>query len=445
MMLHDTVYHFVGIKGSGMSALALILHGKGCQVQGSDQAQYFFTQQELENQNIPLLDFDEENIQPDLTIIAGNAYNDENNIELARAKQLNLPVIRYDQFLGQLMEDYISIAVTGSHGKTSTTGLLAHTLKELAPTSYLIGDGTGVGLEDATYFAMEACEYKRHFLSYKPDYAIVTNVDFDHPDYYQSIEDVFDAFSDFADQAKKGIIACGEDEYLRQLKTDIPVYFYGFSKECDTYVSNIERTVDGSSFDVTFQSKKLGRFQIPTYGRHNILNALSVITLLCLEGFEPLEIANHLTTYTGVKRRFSIKNIDDLIVIDDYAHHPVEIKATIDAAKQKFPDRSVIAIFQPHTFSRTVALLDEFAEALNLADEIYLADIFHSAREASGEVRIEDLHQKVKGHHDLISRDHLSPLMNYEDAVLLFMGAGDIDKISEQFSEAYSRLNKIQL
>ena len=444
-MLRDTVYHFVGIKGAGMSALALILHGKGFTVQGSDQPQYFFTQQELENQNIPLLEFDESNIQPGLTIIAGNAYNEENNVELARAKELNIPFIRYDKFLGDLMKSYTSIAVTGSHGKTSTTGLLAHTLKELAPTSYLIGDGTGVGLEDATYFAMEACEYKRHFLSYTPDYAVITNVDFDHPDYYTSIEDVFDAFNNFAKQAKKGIIVWGEDPHLQKVDVDVPVYSYGLSDSFDTYALNIERTVEGSSFDVVFQSKLLGRFQIPTYGNHNILNALAVITVLCLEGFEPLAIANHLTTYTGVKRRFSIKHIDDLIVIDDYAHHPVEIKATIDAAKQKFPDRSVIAIFQPHTFSRTVALLDDFAQALNLADETYLVDIFHSARETTGQVKIEDLQQKIKGHQDLISQDHLSPLMNYKDAVLLFMGAGDIDKISEQFSEAYSRLNKIQL
>lgn len=444
MINKNTTYHFVGIKGSGMSALALILHGEGFKVQGSDIGKYFFTQQELENQNVTMLDFDADNIQEGQTIIAGNAFGDDHP-ELVRARELNLPITRYHDFIGDLISQYTSIAVTGSHGKTSTTGLLSHTLKNLAPLSYLIGDGTGYGDESSTYFALEACEYRRHFLAYKPDYTIITNIDFDHPDYYRSIEDVFQAFQTFAMQAKKAIVACGEDEYLPELKANVPIYYYGFNEDFDVYATKIERTVDGSDFDVVIKGEHFGRFHLPAYGEHNILNALAIITVLQLEGFKATDIAQHLKTFGGVKRRFSVKQVHDLTLIDDYAHHPSEIRATIDAAKQKYPNREVVAIFQPHTFSRTVALLHEFAEALNLADEVYLVDIFNSAREAVGEITIQDLANLIKGDVEIISNEHLSPLMKYQDAVILFMGAGDIDQIARQFETSYAQLKPNKL
>ena len=444
MINKNTTYHFVGIKGSGMSALALILHGEGYKVQGSDIGKYFFTQQELENQEITMLEFDADNIQAGQTIIAGNAFGDDHP-ELVRARELDLPISRYHDFIGALISQYTSIAVTGSHGKTSTTGLLSHTLKNLAPLSYLIGDGTGFGDESSTYFALEACEYRRHFLAYQPDYTIITNIDFDHPDYYRSIEDVFQAFQTFALQAQKAIVACGEDEYLPSLNADVPIYYYGFNDDFDTYATKIERTVDGSDFDVVIKGEVFGRFHLPAYGKHNILNALAIITVLQLEGFPAEGIAEHLKTFGGVKRRFSVKQVHDLTLIDDYAHHPSEIRATIDAAKQKYPNREVVAVFQPHTFSRTVALLHEFAEALDLADDVYLVDIFNSARETVGEITIQDLADLIKHEVEIISNEHLSPLMKYQDAVILFMGAGDIDQIARQFETSYAQLKPNKL
>lgn len=443
-MNRETTYHFVGIKGSGMSALALILHGEGYRVQGSDISKYFFTQQGLELAGIPMFEFDAANIEPGLTIIAGNAFPDSHP-EIVKAKELGLSIYRYHHFLGQMIAGYTSIGVAGAHGKTSTTGLLAHTLKQLAPLSYLIGDGTGYGDESANYFALEACEYRRHFLSYQPDYAIITNVDFDHPDYFASIEDVFDAFQTFAKQAKKAVIACGEDTYLRQLELTQPIYYYGFDQSSDIYATEIQRTPAGSSFHAFMQGEDLGIFQVPTYGKHNILNALAVIALLYLEGFAAGEIATHLASFAGVKRRFSVKTVNDLTIIDDYAHHPSEIKATIDATKQKYPDKRCVAVFQPHTFSRTVALLNEFAEALNLADDVYLCEIFNSAREQSGTVTVADLANLIDKPVEIISQDHLSPLLAYQDDVILFMGAGDVDKLSQQFEQTYARLHPNRL
>lgn len=433
----ETIYHFVGIKGSGMSALALILHGKGYKVQGSDVETYFFTQKGLDDAGILILPFDEANIKPGLTIIAGNAFSDSHE-EIMKAKEMGLTVVRYHTFIGELIKNYTSVAITGSHGKTSTTGLLSHVLGGIEPTSYLIGDGTGFGREDAEFFVLEACEYRRHFLAYSPDYAIITNIDFDHPDYYQDIDDVFNAFDTFSSQVKKGIIACGEDAYVRELKGKYPVTFYGFDESNDVVAKNLTKDTTGSSFDVEIKGEFYGHFEIPSFGTHNVLNSLAVITFCWLEGLDKEKVAAELKTFSGVKRRFSERSISDMVVIDDYAHHPSEIKATLDAARQKYPSKEIIAIFQPHTFTRTVALLDEFAESLELADVVYLCDIFGSAREHDGQVSIQDLANKVKKGAEVLQVSNMSPLLKYHDAVAIFMGAGDVQKFEKAYEELLS-------
>ncbi|AQP52905.1 UDP-N-acetylmuramate--L-alanine ligase [Vagococcus penaei] len=436
MEIHkNNTYHFVGIKGSGMSSLALLLHQKGFNVQGSDVEEYFFTQHELEKENVSIMPFSEKNIDGDLVVIAGNAFPDS-HVEIKAALKKGMPVIRYHKFLGQFINDYTSIAVTGSHGKTSTTGMLAHVLSGVAPTSYLIGDGTGHGVPGAQFFAFEACEYRRHFLSYEPDYAIITNIDFDHPDYYKGIDDVFDAFQTFSSGVKKGIVAFGDDVNLRKLKTTVPIYYYGVTDKDDFQAINIERTTEGSRFDVLHNEKNIGHFIVPAYGLHNVLNALGVISIAYLEGLNMKEVSHELQTFNGVKRRFSEKQVNDMIVVDDYAHHPAEIKATIDAARQKYPGKEIIAVFQPHTFTRTIALLDEFAESLDLADKVYLCDIFGSAREDAGAVKIEDLGNKVSKGGQVLKVENLSPLLDYHEAVVIFMGAGDVQK----FEAAYEKL-----
>lgn len=431
----NKLYHFVGIKGSGMSSLALVLHEQGLPVQGSDIEKYFFTQRDLEKANIKILPFDAENVQPGMTIIAGNAFPDTHE-EIQRAKELGLEVVRYHDFIGDFIQNYTSIAVTGSHGKTSTTGLLSHMLTGICPTSYLIGDGTGHGDPQAEFFAFEACEYRRHFLAYSPDYVIMTNIDFDHPDYYTSIDDVFTAFQSMANQVKKAIFAYGDDAYLRKLEADVPIYYYGVSEDDDIQARNIERTTTGSAFDVYHKDEFVGHFTVPAFGKHNILNALGVIAVAYFEKLDQEEVAKELLTFPGVKRRFSEKIVADMTVVDDYAHHPAEIKATIDGARQKYPDKEIIAVFQPHTFTRTIALMDEFAEALDLADKVYLCDIFGSAREEQGDVKIEDLGNKIKKGGQVIKEDNVSPLLDFHDAVIIFMGAGDVQK----FEQAYEKL-----
>ncbi|MCP3025349.1 UDP-N-acetylmuramate--L-alanine ligase [Halobacillus sp. A5] len=430
-----TTYHFVGIKGTGMSALAQILHDSGETVQGSDIDKHFFTEEVLTEKNIPVLPFSADNIEEGLTVIAGNAFKDD-HAEIVKAKELGLPYYRYHEFLGEWLKQYTSIAVTGAHGKTSTTGLLSHVLNENYPTSYLIGDGTGKGNENSQYFVFEACEYRRHFLEYYPDYAIMTNIDFDHPDYFTSIEDVFQAFQQMAKQVKKGIIACGDDEHLQHIQANVPVLYYGLSDTNDFQAQNIHEDENGTTFDVFVRNTFYSTFTIPQYGTHTVLNALSVIAICHYEEMTESEISK-LSTFGGVKRRFTEKKWRDQILVDDYAHHPIEITATIDSARKKYPGREVVAIFQPHTFTRTKTFLKEFAQSLELADSVYLCDIFGSARENSGKLTIENLQELIPEATilDVTETEHLS---EHKNSVLLFMGAGDIQK----FQHAYEDISK---
>ncbi|WP_067727501.1 UDP-N-acetylmuramate--L-alanine ligase [Oceanobacillus damuensis] len=427
-----TTYHFIGIKGTGMSALAQILHDSGEKVQGSDVDKKFFTQEALEEKNIPIFPFSESNIKQEYTVIAGNAFS-EDHIEIQEAKKQGCTFYRYHEFLGEWLKQFTSIAVTGAHGKTSTTGLLAHVLDESFPISYLIGDGTGNGHVDSKYFVFEACEYRRHFLSYEPDYAIITNIDFDHPDYFTSLEDVVDAFQSMADKVKKCIVACGDDEELQKIHTKVPVIYYGFSATNDFQAQNVKETERGTEFDVFVRNTYYDTFTIPMFGNHNILNALAVIAICHYEGIQAEDIKK-LYSFKGVKRRFSEKKVGEQVIIDDYAHHPREITATIDSARKKYPGKQVVAIFQPHTFTRTKMFLQEFAESLSEADAVYLCDIFGSAREESGQLSINDLQDLIPDSF-LLELEHAEVLQVYKNSVLIFMGAGDIQKFQKAYED----------
>lgn len=431
-----TSYHFIGIKGSGMSALAQVLHDMNERVQGSDVDKYFFTQNPLEARGIPIYDFHKQNINPEHTIVASAAYNDDNE-EVAEANTQGLSVKAYPAFLGELASQFTSIAVTGTHGKTSTTGLLSHVLGSYRPTSYLIGDGTGKGEKDSSFFVFEACEYRRHFLNYRPDYAIITNIDYDHPDYFKDIDDVVDAFDEMATQVNKAIIACGDDEYLQTLNAPVPIVYYGIEGTHDFTAKNIQSNEDGTDFDVMIRGDYFGTFTIPGHGDHNVLNALGVIALCHYEEMPMETMKQRLADFPGVKRRFTEKEWGSQLLVDDYAHHPTEIKATIDAARSKFPEREIVAVFQPHTFTRTVTFIQEFADVLRLADVVYLCDIFGSTRERKGQTRIEDLLNLIP-EAQLLQLDDMDTLANHDDSVLLFMGAGDIQKYQSAYEERTS-------
>lgn len=365
------MYHFIGIKGSGMSALACMLKGIGEEVQGSDIEKYIFTQQAVEAAGIAIYPFDEKNINPDHIIIVGNHFP-STHVEVAAAYAIGKQVYRYHEFLGMLMKSYESYAVCGTHGKTTTTSMLAHTLEKVVPTGYLIGDSTGVLQKEHTHLVIEACEYKRHFLAYQPEYAIVTNIDLDHTDYYRDIEDYKEAFQTFVNQVKKTVVLFGDDENVRALEIRTDHLYYGLEDHNDVQAVQIEETQNGMKFDVLYHKQLFGTFELSLIGHHLLWNSLGVIAIGIASGLTYDQIAQGLRSFQGTKRRFEVSVQGDNIYVDDYAHHPTAIRVTIEAARKRYPDKTIVAVYKPDRYSRVVRFIDEFVAALQLADEICL-------------------------------------------------------------------------
>lgn len=420
-------YHFIGIKGSGMSALAQMLHDLGHGIQGEDIEEYIFTQAALESRRIPMYAFGAAPLPAtEMTVIVSNAFQDDHPA-VVRCKRAGYPIRRYHHFLGEWMKDYTSIAITGSHGKTTTTGMMTHALSAVRPTCSLIGDGTGNGSPNADLFIFESCEYRRHFLAYQPEIAVITNIDFDHPDYFADIHDVRSAFEEMASLVGSHLVACGDDAQVRLLHSRKKIMLYGFGTHNELRASDLAVESGGVAFNVQWRRAQLGRFWIPVFGQHNVLNALAVIgTALTLD--LDLELINHqMRGFAGVKRRFTEKQWKGNVLIDDYAHHPSEITATLEAVRSKYPEKKVVGVFQPHTYSRVEKLMEDFAVSLRGADDVFLCPIFGSAREMAGTVSIEQLCEQIPNA-QLISEHTVGDLTCYEDSVLVFMGAGDIQK-----------------
>ncbi len=427
-------YYFIGIKGSGMSALAQVLHDLGNFVQGSDVDTSFFTEKPLIERGIRILTFNKNNIsniKPNSVVIASNAISN-NHMEVVEARRRALTIIRYDEAVSQLVDRYISIGLSGVHGKTTTTGLLAHVIDALPNThcSFIIGDGTGKGVKATyQYFIYESCEYRRSFLKYHPNYCIVTNIDFDHPDYFSGLDDVQHAFHEMIQQVKEYVVACGDDIKVREVcSTKQKVLYYGFQENNDLIAYGIVTKDQGTEFQCRYKGVELGKFFVPLFGNHNVLNALAVIGMMIVIKKDYLEqIKDAFKSFPGVKRRFQEYVWSSNIVIDDYAHHPTEIVATLQAVRAKYKDRKVVAIFQPHTYSRLKKFLPQFAEALSKADAIYILDIYGSEREPySADVNIssQDLIQSIER-----AKKYRKDLMKkYHKSVLLFMGGAAVDK-----------------
>lgn len=421
---------FIGIKGTGMAALALLLNDLGYQVAGSDIDKYTFTQVPLSKAGIEVAQFDKNNIKNEgQVIIKGNAFKND-NIEVRTCEDKKITWQSYPDTVEEVIKMHVSIGVSGTHGKTSTTGILARVMSEAAPTSYLIGDGEGKGVKNSRFFVYEADEYRRHFLAYHPDYQIMTNIDFDHPDYFKDQDDYTSAFQTAADQTKKALFVWGGNERLKTLQAKVPKYTYGFESIDDFQAVNVKRTTEGSTFSVLAHGKNIGEFTVHLFGDHNILNATAVIAVAYTEKIPLDDIQKGLLTYQGAKRRFSEKDFGDINVIDDYAHHPTEMRATIQAARQKFPNKRLVVVFQPHTFTRTKKYASDFEKILRDVDKAYITPIYASAREAGGDITSSDLTAKIPGS-EVLDFDNIADLAKNKNSVIVFMGAGDIQKYED--------------
>ncbi len=425
--------YFIGIKGSGMSALATIMKNRGNNVVGSDVEKVFFTDEKLKSVGIVVESF--ECSIPDTTdlVILGNAFKDDHQ-QVLDAKAKGIEVIRYFDYLNKLAGIHAhSIAVAGTNGKTTTTSMIVSMLQSQKP-SYLIGDGNGFGNANDETFVFEACEYKNTFYNYHPEFAIINNVEMDHPDFFKDLDDVINTFQTFANNSANVIVNM-DDEPSMHLKPQGNKFYYfsKYNEQADMYMKNANKTNSGFDFDLFFQGESLGNFSLPFYGDHMIQNTLSSLLVGHLIGHDVESLVADLATFGGAKRRFEKYQIDEtrnITLIDDYAHHPTAIELTIDAVRQQYPERKLTILFQPHTYSRTIEFLDDFAKTLVAADQLFLAPIFGSIREAKGEITIDTLKDKVREIDCEVLIDEVSQIDNkLDNQIICLLGAGDIDKI----------------
>lgn len=435
------MYHFIGIKGSGMSALAQIMKKLDYEVQGSDVEKHFFTQIELDKLGVKLLPFNKDNITEDLTIVRGTTFNEENNEEVKKAKELNLTIYDYPQMLGKLTEQFETIAICGTHGKTTTTGILSHVLKETIGCNYLIGDGTGDAKKENKHFVIEACEYQQHFLNYYPTHTIITNIDLDHVDFYHNIEEIIDTFKQFVEQTKQQVIACGDDVNVRKLKSD-KILYYGLDEHNDIQATNIVLDENGACFDVYIKKELFGNFRLHIYGSHMIQNVLPIIYLAKTFGLSKEQIETNINTFKGVKRRFTETIIDTNVVIDDYAHHPNEINAMINSVRQKYPNKKLVTAFQPHTFSRTKEFYKDYIELFSKVDKAYFTEIYPSRekQEDYPDIKIGLITDKIPNS-EVITLEEKEKFADYKNTVILIMSPNELKLLTEGIKDVLKKEN----
>ncbi|CCZ57136.1 uDP-N-acetylmuramate--L-alanine ligase [Clostridium sp. CAG:762] len=391
-------YYFVGIKGTGMSGLACILNDLGNTVIGyDDYKEHKFTENELELRNIKI--YNDSSYQLTNEIVVYSAALDENHVELQRAKEKNLKILKYN----------------------------------IIGCSYLIGDGTGKSNKESDYFVIEACEYKRHFLAYHPYMSVITNIELDHTDYYKDINDMVDAYQSLLNNTKFKTVLCGDDKLVRKLTTHIDTMYYGLNDNNDIIAKNISYYKDYTCFDVYINDIFYGNIKIKLAGNHMVLNTLAVIGICNNLGLNKYDVIEQLETFTGAKRRYQIKEIENTIIIDDYAHHPTEIKATIEATRNKYKYKKIIALFMPNTYSRVKDFYKAFADSLNKADYVYLFDIAkgrenpNDFKGISSKLILDNLNNA-----EMITLNDEQKLLKHKGDVLLFMSCQNIYIIEEK-------------
>ncbi|MFH1640973.1 MAG: UDP-N-acetylmuramate--L-alanine ligase [Candidatus Omnitrophota bacterium] len=448
----DKHIHFIGIGGIGMSGIAQLFLSRGVKVSGSDIKKSKITE-ELKKQGARIfIGHCPENIKGADLVVYSSAIK-EDNPEFVQAKTKGVALIKRAQALADLMQNKIVITVAGSHGKTTTTSLVSCLLSEagLRPTAAIGGVlknmDTNAYSGSGDFFVAEADESDGSFLCYNPDYSIITNVDHEHLDYYKEFKNIEAAFSEFLGRTKKDgcVFCCNDDANLKNILKDYKNRYllFGLSEGADIYAKKIEFDGLASEFDCFYNNKFIDRFLLNLGGVHNVSNALSVIALGLELNIEAKVIKRALRDYKGAQRRLEIKfRNNDYSVVDDYAHHPTEIKATLAALKNLKPVR-LIAVFQPHRYSRTKLLLEEFAASFVLADYIIVTDIY-----AASEPRLEGVdglslynairkHVKGKDIYFLPKQEitaHILKIIEPQDMVVT-LGAGDIVKVSDELAE----------
>jgi len=439
--------HFIGIGGIGMSGMAELLHNLGHIITGSDILESGRTKH-LESIGINInIGHNEENIGKSNLVVYSSAVKDI-NCEIQKSKKMNIPVIKRAEMLGELLKVKAnSVAVAGTHGKTTTASMLSAILSKSDHKPTLIVGGivqefqSNTMLGDGDTIIVEADEYDRTLLSLKPSMSVVTNIDYEHSDCYEDLDSLRDTFLTFINSTSfYGInVLCYDDPNIKSIINNVkrPYLKYGKSLECDIRYENPSFCQSDSSFDLIINNNNYGECNLKVPGEHNILNSLAAIAIARELNISIDTIKEGLYNYKGVKRRFEIKHIttNNITIVDDYAHHPSEISATIDSAKSGWDINNLIVVFQPHLYSRTKEFYKEFSDVLSNVDTVLLTDIYPSREEKIKGVNSELILNRLRCSNSfLIPKNNipqkLSEISSDNDMIIV-MGAGDIRDITD--------------
>lgn len=436
-------YHFIGIGGIGMSALALILLERGLKVSGSDLSLSYVTEMLIKSGAKVSVGHSEGNVHSEMIAVYATGVT-EKNPEFKEAKRLGCKLLHRTDLLIQIAQDYKLLAVAGTHGKTTTSALLSHVLLHASKDpafavggvlpNYAKNGGNGNG----DYFVIEACESDGTFLKYNPYGAIVTNIDADHLDHYGTRLALKEAFLKFIDQvlSEECLFLCGDDTELKDIKKGVS---YGFGKDCQLQILNFSQPGWKIHFDVLFEGRRYNEITLPLIGRHNALNAAAVFGCALRLGLDAKDIQEAFMSFGGIKRRAEWKGAHQtLLFIDDYAHHPAELKTTLEGLKTAIGPRRLVAVYQPHRYSRTRDCLGLFAGVFDAADTVILTTIFGAGESPieglTDQLVYEDLLRFSKVPLHFVSRENLEDfLMSYlkPEDVMVTLGAGDVTKVGE--------------
>ncbi len=446
--------HCLGIGGIGLSAVASILIERGYKVTGSDMKEGPMVQKLREKGAEIHIGHDGHNVEgADLVVYTVAAADD--NPEIVRARELGIPTVTRARMLGLIMDEYAcSIAVSGTHGKTTTTSMVSLILRKAGKDPTICVGGTlnqiggNVAVGRSEYFVTEACEYRDSFLSLRPKIEIILNIDSDHLDYFKNIDHIVRSFDEFASLVPEDgvIIAYDANPFVNSVVAGLPnVITFGFSPGCTYSGSDIEFENGMPIFTVDHEGESLARIHLRVPGEHNILNALAAFACCHMLGCEVEDIVETLETFQGTDRRFDVQGRtgDGRIVIDDYAHHPTEIKATLSAAAN-IPHNDLWCLFQPHTYTRTLALFDDFADSFAAADKVVLAEIYAARETNIYNISSRELMDEIKKRHPgkevyyFNDKDEMADFV-YNNSrsgdVIMTMGAGDIFTVGRKILE----------
>ena len=418
-----------------MSTLAQILYDLGNSVSGYDDHKgYKFTQKGIDDRNIKIYYGHDHDIDKDTIVTYSVAFKPDHP-EMIRVKELGLTVKPYSEIMGDVIDMFESIGVSGTHGKTTTSSIIRHILEHSVGCNYFIGAGDGHATKDNKYFVVESDEFNKHFLHYKPTYSIITYIEEEHMECYKDLDDIKESFTKFANQTKDLVIANGDLENIRSLKIDKTLY-YGFDDNNDIVIKDAITTDKGSMFKLYDGDNLIGEFFIPLYGMHNVMNATAAILMAIYLKIDINKIKEALETFVNAARRFVLIEEKKNVIIDDYAHHPTEIKATLKAARNKYKNKKIIAIFKPNVYSRFVNFKDQYIEAFNEADYTYLTKVESNRERYEDYVGYDsNIITDVCSNCSLLNEKDMSVLKEYKDVCFVVMSCADVANIIDVLKE----------